>query len=115
MKELITEEQAGLIVLILSIAVTVVSLLFALYQSRKTQKSKLKGLWAQAVLCALIGPVIWAFWGIYNSIENYYGLDSLKALEINLCIAIGLGVVFVLLFHYVPGWLGKKQAAPRRK
>ena len=115
MKELITEEQANLIVLLLSVAVTFISLAFGFYQSPKVEKNKKKRSWVNSLLCALVGPVIWIFWQVYNSIENYYGLDSLKALEINFFIAVGIGTVFFALFYFVPNWLQEKPAAKRSK
>ncbi len=115
MKELITEEQANLIILLLSIAVSLISVGFGFYQSSKVEKSKKKLHWINSLLCALVGPVIWIFWEIYNSIENYYGLDSLKALEINFFIAIGIGAAFFVLFYFVPSWVLEKSAAKRLK
>jgi hypothetical protein len=115
MKELITEEQANLIILWLSIAVTLASLVVGFYQAPKLDKSKKKLFWANSLLCALVGPVIWIFWLVYNSIENFYGLDSLKALEINFFIAVGLGAVFFALFFFIPGWIAVKPAAKRPK
>lgn|GEM_PF-1636965 len=102
MKEFPTEEQANQAVLILSILVPVVSLAFGFYQKDKVKKEERKILWLNTALCAVIGPIIWFFWQVYNSIENYYGLDSLKALKINFLIAVGLGAVFFILFTYAP-------------
>ena len=115
MKELITEEQAGLIVLLLSIGVTMLSLAYGFYQNQKVKKELRKLLWVNAFIGASIGPAIWVFWEVYNSIENYYGLDSLKALEINFCIAVGIGAVFFALFSFAPQWVQQPQASKRRK
>ena len=115
MKELITEEQDNLIILLFSIAVTILSLGFGFYQSSKVEKGKKKLVWTHCFLGGLVGPVIWIFWQVYNSIENYYGLDSLKALEINFFIAVGLGAVFFALFYFVPGLVLGKPAAKRSK
>jgi hypothetical protein len=114
MKELITEEQANLLILILSIAVLVVSLGYGYFRQHKIEKQKKRLFWAHAMLCAMVGPVIWVFWEVYNSIENYYGLDSLKALKINLCIAIGIGLLFYVLFTLAPRW-ARKQPTSRPK
>src|SRR5579862_346981 len=97
MKELITEEQCHLIVLLLSIAVTLISLGIGFYLHSKTPKYQKKSLWAQTVIYALFGPVIWIFWKIYNAIEDYYGLDSLRGLKYNFYIAVGIAIVFVAL------------------
>jgi len=111
-KELISEQQADWIVMGLSILVALISLGWGFYQNRKASDSSKKALWANSVLFALVGPAIWVFWGIYNSIENYYGLDSVKALEINFGIVIGIAVLFTaihwLIYRFVP------QAATKR-
>ncbi len=115
MKELITEEQAGQIVLLLSIVVTLAGLGHGFYRNSRAVKSEKKRLWVHAGLFALMGPAIWVFWQVYNSIENYYGLDSLKALGINLLIALGLGAFFFGLFYFVPRWVPDKKVSPSRK
>ncbi len=116
MRELITEEQADQIVLLLSIAVTLTSLGHGFYRSSRAVKSEKKQLWIHGGLFALMGPAIWVFWRyIYNPIEDYYGLDSLKALEINFFIAIGIGAVFSGLFYFVPRWMPGKKVSPPGK
>ncbi len=106
MKELLTEQQADQVVALLSLLVTLASLGWGFYQTRFTKKDVSKSVWATAVLFALAGPVIWAFWGIYNSIEDHYGLDSVKALEINFGIVVGIALLFTaalaLIRHWVP-------------
>lgn len=115
MKELITEEQANQIILLLSILVALASLGYGFYRNATIEKSKKKLFWAYIILFALMGPVIWVFWQVYNSIENYYGLDSLKALGINFLIALGIAVVFMALFYFVPRWVPGKKVSPSRK
>jgi hypothetical protein len=113
MKELISEQQADLIVLLLSLLVVLGSLAYGAWAQGSIPKPKRKLLWVNCLLGALAGPVIWAFWTfLYNPIEDHYGLDSLKALGINFAIAVGLGVLFFLLFTFVPRWvLGKPSSA----
>jgi len=116
MKELITEEQADLIVLLLSIGVTLVSLAYGFYQGSKLKKDQKKPFWAEIGIYALLGPVIWVFWDyIYNPIENFYGLDSLKALKINFCVAIGLFGAMFLLATFAPRWVQAPRDPRRRK
>jgi hypothetical protein len=112
MKELISEEQANLIILALSILVTLASLAFAFYRNPGVPKNQRKLFWANALGCALVGPAIWLFWNVYNSIENYYGLDSLKALGINFLIVVGLGLFFFLLFLFIPRWIQPTSVSP---
>ena len=95
MKELFTEQQLDWIVMGIAVLATLVSLGWGLYESRKLSGQAKKALWANAILFAFTGPAIWLFWGVYNSIENYYGLDSVKALEINFGIVIGIAVFFM--------------------
>jgi len=114
MKELITEEQADLIILCLSIGVTLAGLIFGFYKSPRSGTEQQKAHWAHAVIFSLIGPAIWLFWKVYNSIENYYGLDSLKALKINFLIAIALGTAFYFLFTFAPRWILKIRSSSSR-
>ncbi len=115
MKEMITEEQANQIVLALSILVTLASLGFGFFWSSHVEKSKRKLFWSNILVSAVVGPVIWVFWQVYNSIENYYGLDSVKALGINFLIAVGLGAFFFTLFYFAPYWTAKETGSKRRK
>lgn len=113
MKELITEQQADFIVIGLSVLATLASLAWGFYQSRQLSGQAKKTLWANAILFAFAGPAIWVFWGVYNSIENYYGLDSVKALEINFGIVIGIAVVFLAVHGLISRFLSG--AAPKRR
>ena len=45
------------------------------------------------VLGAAAGPLNLFLWLIYNAIENFYGLDSVRALVINLILFLILGIV----------------------
>jgi hypothetical protein len=111
-KEIVTEQQCEWIVMGLSILATLVSLAWGVYQSRKLSGQAKKACGANSILFAFTGPAIWVFWGVYNSIENYYGLDSVKALEINFGIVIGIAVFFAvihwLIYHFIP------EASPKR-
>ncbi len=116
MKELITEEQANLIVLWLSLSITILSLGIGFYLNQKNKESERKRVWANTIIAAFWGPAVWVFWQyVYNPIEDFYGLDSLKALEINFFIAIGIGVVFFALFYFVPPWVLRKSPDKRLK
>jgi hypothetical protein len=52
-------------------------------------------------LIGMLGPANWLLWHIYNRIEDHYGLDSVKAMLINLAlfavlgIAVGMGCRFL--------------------
>jgi flagellar biosynthesis protein FlhB len=45
------------------------------------------------VLAAAAGPVNLLLWIIYNAIENAYGLDSVRALLLNLLFFLLLGII----------------------
>ncbi len=45
------------------------------------------------VLGAAAGPLNLLLWSVYNAIENTYGLDSVRALVINLILFLILGIV----------------------
>ena len=115
MKELISEEQANWIILGLSIAIALGGLGFGFFWSASKKKEEIKAHWARALLLTAAGLAVWGFWNVYNSIENYYGLDSLKALGFNFLIAVSLGAVFYLLFAFVPQWVSNpKSGSPGR-
>ena len=115
MKELITEEQANQIVLALCVLAVLASLGFGFIRNSRIEKKGKKLFWANILIAALTGPATWAFWQVYNSIENYYGLDSVKALGINFAIAAVLGALFFTLFHFAPSWAVEKKASKSRK
>jgi len=113
LKEIITEQQADWIVMGIAILATLISLGWGFYQTRLKTGGTPKAIWAEAVLFALTGPAVWIFWGVYNSIENFYGLDSVKALEINFWIVMGIAVLFVaihwLIGRFIPGIDSKRR------
>ncbi len=116
MKELISEDQANLIILLLSVVVTLAGLVYGFYRSSQVEKAQKKLLWIDSIILALVGPAIWVFWQyLYNPIENYYGLDSLKALKINFFIAVGFGAFFFALFFFASRWASRSQTSKFRK
>jgi hypothetical protein len=52
-----------------------------------------RGAFANGVLIGLLGPLNWLLWRVYNGIEEHYGLDSVKAMLLNLALFAALGVV----------------------
>ncbi|MCD4655136.1 hypothetical protein K8T06_14540 [bacterium] len=84
--------------LILLFAAPLIGLLTGYITGRFTsqiQKQSIYGL-----LCGLFGSLISLMWWIYNIIMNYYGLDSVKGLLINLFIFIVLGCTLGLLIRH---------------
>jgi Na+/proline symporter len=66
----------------------------ALVQSRARRPGAL----LTGLLLGLLGPANWLLWRVYNRIEDHYGLDSVKAMLLNLALfaALGLGVGLAL-------------------
>jgi hypothetical protein len=60
----------------------------------------------QGLACGLLGPAVWALWRIYNAIEDRYGLDSVKALFINLALFIVVGITTGMMI----GWSRRREA-----
>ena len=114
MKEIITEQQADWIVMGIAVLATLISLGWGFYQTRLKTGRTPRAIWAESILFAFTGPAVWIFWGVYNSIENFYGLDSVKALEINFGIVVGVAVVFVAI-HWLIGHLVPQPAPKRRR
>jgi hypothetical protein len=111
MKELITEDQARQIIMILSVLITLASLSFGFFWQSRISKPKRKPFWANVILAAMIGPLLWILWLVYNSIEDYYGLDSVKALLINLGLFAAVGLLLSFLFSVVPPHFSKSKKA----
>jgi hypothetical protein len=53
------------------------------------------------ILIGLLGPANWLLWRIYNRIEDHYGLDSVKAMLINLALFAALGIAVGLGFRFL--------------
>lgn len=51
------------------------------------------------VAIGVFGPLAWLLWHVYNAIENAYGLDSVRALVINLILFVLVGVAFGLILR----------------
>ncbi len=47
---------------------------------------------ALGVAAGLLGPANWLLWRVYNRIEDRYGLDSVKAMLLNLALFAALGI-----------------------
>jgi len=45
------------------------------------------------LMIGLLGPANWLLWHLYNRIEDHYGLDSVKAMLINLALFAALGLI----------------------
>ena len=54
-----------------------------------------------ALFAGMVGLVLLAYWKVYNALEDFYGLDSVKALGLNLVIALALGLCLRLFFNRV--------------
>lgn len=52
------------------------------------------------ILFGLLGPANWLLWHGYNAIEDRYGLDSVKAMLLNLALFAVLGLVVGLGVRY---------------
>ena len=88
--ELVNLAVVEQVILLLAFGLPVAGLLLGLgwgARSRRPVPGALQGL-----ACGLLGPAVWALWRIYNAIEDHYGLDSVKALLINLALFVAVGV-----------------------
>jgi hypothetical protein len=78
---------------ILAVALPLVGVgIGAAFQFRARRPGALAG----GIVVGLLGPVNWLLWRVYNGIEDHYGLDSVKAMLLNLALfaALGLAVGF---------------------
>lgn len=114
MKELITEQQAHQFVILLSVLVTLAGMAWAVWRSREKGRKDPHLIWPRGTFFVLLGPLVFALWTVYNAIENHYGLDSVKALLINLVlfVAVGLGALWAYL--QIPSWFSPRRSPKRR-
>jgi hypothetical protein len=55
-------------------------------------RARRPGALGAGILIGLLGPANWLLWRIYNRIEDHYGLDSVKAMLLNLALFAALGL-----------------------
>src|SRR5689334_6145538 len=58
------------------------------------------------LMIGLLGPANWLLWRIYNRIEDHYGLDSVKAMLLNLALFAALGIAVGVGFRLL--WRSKR-------
>jgi lipopolysaccharide export LptBFGC system permease protein LptF len=64
-------------------------------------RSRRSGALVTGTLIGLLGPANWLLWHIYNRIEDHYGLDSVKAMLINLALFAALGIAVGMGFRFL--------------
>ena len=83
-QELITEHQAGLLMLAVLIAAPVIGVLWGAVVKR----------WARGLTVGLlVGGGNYALWTVYNAITDRLGLDTVKNLLVNLGLFLVIGVL----------------------
>ncbi len=55
-------------------------------------RARRPGTLAIGIALGLLGPINWLLWHVYNRIEDHYGLDSVKAMLLNLALFAALGL-----------------------
>ncbi|GEM_PF-509234 len=102
MKELIPEEQLYFWVPAVCLALTVLGPLLVWVFRRSLRETREKTLTLRyAIFTGVTGLVLLAYWKVYNGLEDFYGLDSVKALGINLVIALALGMGLRFFFNRI--------------
>jgi hypothetical protein len=64
----------------------------------------------QGLMGGLLGPLIWLLWRVYNGIEDHYGLDSVRALLLNLALFAAVGITGGILWARL-----RRQASDARR
>ena len=98
----------------LCVLITLGSLGAAFGLSRKKSRAESRLIWLYGLVSAAIGPVLFLLWTVYNAIENYYGLDSVKALGINAGIILATAFVFAAVYHRIPALESWKKSSRGR-
>jgi len=57
--------------------------------------------WVLWIVLALVGPLNYGFWRLYNLIEDHWGLDRVEPLLINFAFFIFLGVAIGLVLRFL--------------
>ena len=73
-----------------------VYLLYGRSQNQSKKPARQKNFW---LLLGALGPLALALWFVYNAIMDAFGLDSVRALIINLAIFLVVGVCVGMLFR----------------
>jgi lipopolysaccharide export LptBFGC system permease protein LptF len=63
-------------------------------------RSRRSGALVTGLLIGALGPANWLLWHVYNRIEDHYGLDSVKAMLINLALFAALGIAVGLIYRF---------------
>jgi len=99
MKELVTVEQAEQVIRFCAVALPAAGLVVGALVGARRRRA-FAGL-AMGLLCGLAGPAALLMWRIYNAVMGRYGLDSVRALLINLALFAMVGVMAGLTIGYV--------------
>ncbi len=91
MRELVTVEQAERVIRLCALALPAAGLVVGALVGA-VRRRPLAGL-ATGLLCGLAGPAALVMWRIYNAVMGRYGLDSVRALLINLALFVVVGVI----------------------
>ncbi len=90
-RELITQAEFSRYLLVAAGLTMFAGLGYGVYWRKQSGS----GRWAMArgAAVAALGPAAFGLWGTYNRIEDYYGLDSVRALGLNLLLFVAVGVL----------------------
>jgi hypothetical protein len=102
--ELVNLALVEQVILILAVGAPVAGLLLGLIWGALRRRPVPGAL--QGFSAGLLGPAVWALWRMYNAIEDHYGLDSVKALLINLALFVAIGVTLGTAI----GWWRRRRA-----
>jgi len=110
MRELVTVEQAEQAIRFCAVALPAAGLAVGALVGAVRRRA-LAGL-ATGLLCGLAGPAALVMWRIYNAVMGRYGLDSVRALLINLALFATVGVIVGLTIGCVARRRRAKAARP---
>jgi len=91
LRELIEPDTARLIIIWAACAITLLPLIVAVVVG--ALRGNMKRRIAAGLLIALAGPALLIIWTVYNFILGQWGLDSTRALLINLAVFVAAGAV----------------------
>jgi len=106
-RELVDAGQVGWVLAALSL----IALLLAVALTLLGRQRGAPGL-AKAGLIAAAVVTVYPLWAVYNGIEDYFGLDSVAALLLNLALFAAVGIGGGLLFRRL--WPAERETVHHR-
>ena len=99
MKEIITERTVVTIINLFAIGMPLLGLIIGVLVGKLRHKVLRSAIYGLSI--GMVGPVNLLMWHLYDFLTNFYGLDSVKGLLVNLCIFGFIGILLGIVLAIV--------------